>query len=168
MGLDVRSPVKLETTHVLETFDCGDEDLNRWLQRQATKSELGGTARTYVVCDRDNHVVAYYCVASGSVVRNEGPGSVSRNMPDPIPVMVIGRLTVDWKYQNQKLGAALLKDALLRVVQASEIVGIRAVLVHAISEKAKAFYMKHGFQESPGHPMTLMISLARVKSILEG
>jgi predicted N-acetyltransferase YhbS len=168
MGLDVRRPVRLETTHVLETFDCGDEDLNRWLQRQATKSEMGGAARTYVVCDRDNQVIAYYCLASGSVVRNETPGSVGRNMPDPLPVMVIGRLAVDLKYQNQKLGAALLKDGLLRVVQASEIVGIRAVLVHAISEKAKAFYINHGFQESPGHPMTLMVSLARVKSLLEG
>ncbi len=168
MGLEVRSPVKLEATHVLEAFDCGDEDLNRWLQRQAAKSELGGAARTYVVCDPENHVVAYYCLASGSVVRNQAPGSVSRNMPDPIPVMVIGRLAVDLKYQNQKLGAALLKDALLRVVQASEIVGIRAVLVHAISDKAKAFYLKHGFQESPGHPMTLMVSLARVKSLWEG
>jgi GNAT superfamily N-acetyltransferase len=168
MGLEVRSPVKLEATHVLEAFDCGDEDLNRWLQRQAAKSELGGAARTYVVRDPENHVVAYYCLASGSVVRNEAPGLVSRNMPDPIPVMVIGRLAVDLKYQNQKLGAALLKDALLRVVQASEIVGIRAVLVHAISDKAKAFYLKHGFQESPGHPMTLMVSLARVKSLWEG
>jgi predicted N-acetyltransferase YhbS len=101
-------------------------------------------------------------------VRNGAPGSVSQNMPDPIPVMVIGRLAVDLKYQNQRLGAGLLKDALLRVVQASEIVGIRAVLVHAISEKAKAFYIKHGFQESPGHPMTLMVSLTRVKSLLEG
>ena len=138
-----------------------------WLQRQAAKSEMGGAARTYVVCDRDNHVVAYYCLASGSVVRNEAPGSVSRNMPDPIPVMVIGRLAVDLNYQNQRLGSALLKDALLRVVQASEIVGIRAVLVHAISEEAKAFYVKYGFQESPSHELTLMVSLNQVKVLLD-
>lgn len=164
----MKAPVKLESTHHLEQFDCGEPDLNRWLQRQAFKSERDGGARTYVVCDESegHRVVAYYCLASGSIVRSDAPGSISRNMPDPIPVMVMGRLAVDLQYQNRKLGSALLKDALLRVLQVSEIVGIRAVLVHAISETAKAFYLKYGFQESPHDPMTLMLSLSRVKKIL--
>jgi GNAT superfamily N-acetyltransferase len=161
----MKAPVKLDATHQLEQFDCGETDLNQWLQKQAVKSELDGAARTYVVCD-DDKVVAYYCLAGGSIVRHDAPGAVRRNMPDPIPVMVIGRLAVDVNYQNHKLGKALLKDALLRVVQVAEIVGIRAVLVHAILEQAKGFYLKHGFQESPSQPMTLVLVLSRVRNLL--
>lgn len=162
----MKPPVKLDASHRLEQFDCGEADLNQWLQKQAVKSELDGAARTYVVCDDDGRVIAYYCLASGSIVRNDAPGSVRRNMPDPIPVMVIGRLAVDVNYQQHKLGTALLKDALLRVMQVAAIVGIRAVLVHAISEQAKGFYLKYGFQASPSQPMTLVMPLSRVSNLL--
>ncbi len=90
----------------------------------------------------------------------EAPGRVRRNMPDPVPVMVIGRLAIDQSMQGQGLGPALLRDAILRTLQAAEIAGIRAILVHAISERAKRFYERWGFVSSPVEPMTLMITVA--------
>jgi GNAT superfamily N-acetyltransferase len=167
VDLDALSaPAKLGASHGLTKFDCGEADLNDWLQKQSHKSEDGDSARTYVVCNRAGGVIAYYCLASGAIARDAATSQVRRNMPDPVPVMVIGRLAVDRDWQRHGLGPLLLKDALLRVVQAAEIIGIRAVLVHAMSDKAKAFYLKHGFQESPMNPMTLMISLKGIRRTL--
>ena len=112
-------------------------------------------------------VVGYYALAAGAVAHAEAPGRVRRNMPDPVPVMVIGRLAIDQTAQGQALGSALLRDAVLRIVQAAEIAGIRAILVHAISERAKRFYEKSGFVASPIEPMTLMITVAEARKALE-
>ena len=112
-------------------------------------------------------VVGYYALAVGAVAHVEAPGRVRRNMPDPVPVMVIGRLAVDRTYQGQSLGPALLRDAVLRTVQAAEIAGIRAILVHAISERAKRFYEKWGFVVSPLEPMTLMITVAEARQAMQ-
>lgn len=113
-------------------------------------------------------VVGYYALAAGAVAHVEAPGRVRRNMPDPVPVMVIGRLAVDQTTQGQALGPALLRDALLRTLQAAEIAGIRAILVHAISERAKLFYEKWGFIASPIEPMTLMITVAEARQAMQG
>ena len=170
MGLELsqekpRAPELLNLTHELDSFNSGNEQLDSWLKQRAFKNQQGGASRTYVVCIRQK-VIAYYCLASGSVVNATAPSRVRRNMPDPIPVVVIGRLAVDEAWQNQGLGKALVRDAILRIVQAAEIVGIRAVLVHAISEQAKQFYEKLGFTVSPIEPMTLMVSVADIKSEL--
>src|SRR5215216_1926462 len=148
------APVRLTAFHNLAEFDCGTASLNQWLTRQALKNEASGASRTYVVC-LDNTVVGYYCLAAGAVVRTEAPKPMQRNMPDPIPVMVLGRLAVDRANQGQGIGKALLRDAIVRVLRAAEIVGIRVILVHAISDEAKRFYLSHGFEESPIEPMTL-------------
>ena len=152
-------PAKINSSHQLEEFDSGNQQLNSWLIRRALKNESSGASRTYVVCV-DNQVVAYYCLASGAVTQITAIGRVRRNMPEPIPVMVIGRLAVDIRWQGKGLGRALLRDAILRVLQAAEIAGIRAVLVHAISEEAKQFYLKYGFAASPLDSMTLMIKVS--------
>lgn len=104
-------------------------------------------------------VVGYYCLASGALALNEAPGKVKRNMPDPIPMIVLGRLAVDRAWQGKGLGVALLQDAVIRTSEAAGILGIRGILVHAISEEAKAFYERYGFTASPSQPITLVLSL---------
>ncbi|HBB30380.1 MAG TPA: GNAT family N-acetyltransferase [Cyanobacteria bacterium UBA8803] len=161
-------PETIKPTHNVETFDCGNPILNDWLKKRAIESETSGASRTYVVCD-ENRVVGYYCLASGSAIRASAPGKIKRNMPDPIPVMVLGRLAVDINHQGQGIGQGLVKDALLRTWQASEIAGIRAILVHALDEEAKKFYLERcGFSVSPVHPLILMVLLADLKKSLSG
>lgn len=159
-------PTLLTESHDRTDFSCGEAELDEWLVRRALPNQLAGASRTYVVIV-ENRVVAYYALASGSVIAGEAPGRVRRNMPNPIPVIVLGRLAVDQRWQGRGLGAALLRDAILRSLQAAEIVGIRAILVHALHEKAAAFYRKAGFQPSPISETVLMITLADAAGALE-
>lgn len=163
------APVPLTGAHDQEPFTCGEPTLDAWLNRQALGNEVRGASRTYtyVVC-AGWRVVGYYAPAAGTVARNGAPGSVRRNMPDPIPVLVLGRLAVDRSCQGQGIGQALLKDAILRVLRAAEIAGIRAILVHAISEDARNFYRARGFVESPIDPMTLCLPLDTVRAVSPG
>jgi predicted N-acetyltransferase YhbS len=155
---ELSAPEKLNPAHDRSQFRCGEPELDDWLKRRALHKEEGGASRTYVVC-AGQQVVGYYALAAGAVAHSDAPGRVKRNMPNPIPVMVIGRLAMDIKFQGRGIGSALLKDAVFRTVQAAEIAGIRAILVHAISESAKRFYEKLGFIASPTNPMTLMITV---------
>jgi GNAT superfamily N-acetyltransferase len=159
---EIRAPEKLNSEHDLSQFHSGETTLDDWLRKRALQNEESGASRTYVAC-LEKRVVGYYALAAGAVAHAEAPGRVRRNMPDPVPVMVIGRLAVDQTVQGQALGPALLRDAVLRTLQAAEIAGIRAILVHAISERAKRFYEKWGFIASPIEPMTLMITLAEAR-----
>lgn len=137
--------------------------LFEWLIRRSLKNQQSGASRTYVIC-KENRVIAYYALASGSIERLIASKTIARNMPDPIPVTVLGRLAVDLQYQGQRFGAALLKDAILRTVSVSRSIGVRAILVHAITEDAKRFYANYGFKESPINKMTLMLSLQQIKT----
>ncbi len=156
------SPV-IGPEHDLSGFDCGVPPLDEWLRRRALQNQASGASRTYVV-SAGGRVVGYYALANGAVTLAQATGRVRRNMPDP--VMVLGRLAVDRGYQGCGLGRALLRDAVLRVLQAAEIAGIRAILVHAISEDAKRFYQRCGFRASPTDPMTLMVTVADVAKSL--
>jgi GNAT superfamily N-acetyltransferase len=162
----ISAPEKLSPNHDLSQFHCGEPALDDWLRKRALQNEESGASRTYVVCVA-RRVVAYYALAVGAVAHVDAPGRVRRNMPDPVPVMVIGRLAVDQTAQGQALGSALLRDAVLRTVQAAEIAGIRAILVHAISERAKRFYEKWGFITSPIEPMTLMVTVAEARKAIQ-
>jgi GNAT superfamily N-acetyltransferase len=162
----MKPPQKLSSDHDTSQFHCGEPVLDAWLQRRALQNEESGASRTYVACV-GKRVVGYYALAAGAVTHLEAPGRVRRNMPDPLPVMVIGRLAVDQSMQGQAVGPALLRDAVLRTLQAAEIAGIRAILVHAISERAKRFYEKWGFIASPLDPMTLMITVAEARKALQ-
>jgi len=153
-------PETLSEHHDTNDFDCGVDSLNDWLKNRALKNEINQASRTFVVC-REQKVVAYYCLASGSVTHIESPASIKRNMPNPISVIVLGRLAVDVSMQNQKLGDDLLRDAILRTLNAATDIGIKALLVHALSEKAKRFYLKRGFVASQTNEMTLMLPLAK-------
>jgi len=163
----LRAPEKLRSDHDLSKFNCGESALDEWLRRRALQNEESGASRTYVVCD-GQRVVGYYALAVGAVAHTEAPGRVRRNMPDPVPVMIIGRLAVHKDYQGLKIGPALLRDAVLRTLQAAEIAGVRAILVHAISERARKFYEDCGFFASPMDPMTLMITVAEAAKALGG
>ncbi len=155
---EIASPKPIAASHITETFACGILVLDEWLKRRALKNEVSGASRTFVVC-QDGQVVGYYALATGSVEHRDAPGKIRRNMPNPIPVMVLGRLAVDQQWQHAGRGRGLLKDALLRSLSVSKHAGVRALLVHALSEDAKNFYAHNGFLESPLDPMTLMIAL---------
>jgi GNAT superfamily N-acetyltransferase len=160
-----RAPEPLDSAHDLSVFDCGAPELNDWLRRRALANQESGGSRSYVAC-AGQEIVGYYCLATGAVSHAEATGRVRRNMPDPIPVMVLGRLAVDFRWQGRGIGRALLRDAILRTVQAADIAGIRALLVHAKSPEAKKFYEACGFGASPVAPMTLMITIADAKRSL--
>lgn len=160
------APIPIDAGHIADSFDCGVPTLNQWLHRQALKNEASGASRTFVVCFEEK-VVGYYALATGSVFRRQTPGKIKREMPEPIPVMVLGRLAVDLSWQGSGLGSGLLRDAVLRTYTVSKQVGVRALLVHALSEDAKDFYLRHGFMQSPIDPMTLMLSLLDVHRSLE-
>ena len=162
---EISAPEHLTPAHDIATFDCGIPALDDWLKRRALANEEAGGSRTYVVCV-GGRVVGYYALATGGVRQEAATGRVRRNMPDPVPVMVLARLAVDRAYQDRGLGAGLLRDAILRTLQAAELGGIRAILVHAISAEAKRFYERHGFVESPADPMTLMITVGDAKRAL--
>jgi predicted N-acetyltransferase YhbS len=164
MGIST-SPTALTGSHQGSEFDCGNDALNDWLIKRAMKNQSRGASRTFVIC-QDNQTVGYYALASGSVERMTSPKSIARNMPEPIPVMVLGRLAIDVRMQGQRLGSALLKNALLRTLSVAKNVGIRAILVHAISENAKRFYVGYGFQVSPIDPMTLMLPIRHIEGLL--
>jgi GNAT superfamily N-acetyltransferase len=156
---EIGAPEHLTPEHDVNAFDSGVPALDEWLKRRALNNEKAHASRTYVVTAA-GRAVGYYALANGAVALSDAPGRVRRNMPDPIPVMVIGRLAVDREYQGRGIAGGLLRDAILRTIQAAEIAGIRAILVHAISEEARRFYLRHGFVESPVAPMTLMIAVA--------
>ncbi|UXT92814.1 GNAT family N-acetyltransferase [Agrobacterium pusense] len=158
-------PAPLAEHHELAEFNSGVPELDDWLRRRARANQAGGASRTFVVCE-GNRVVAYYALASGAVRTPEAPGRFKRNMPDPILIAVLGRLAIDLSYQGCGIGRALVRDAGLRLLNAAEILGIRGVLVHAISDDARAFYEAVGFMPSPSDPMMLMIGLKDLSNAL--
>ena len=162
---EISAPEHLTPEHDVAAFDSGVPALDDRLKRHALANEQAGASRTYVVC-AGGRVVGYYALATGGVAQAAATGRVRRNMPDPVPVMVLGRLAVDRVYHGRGLGSGLLRDAILRTLQAAAVGGIRAILVHAISEDAKRFYERHGFVESPIDPMTLMITVAEAKKTI--
>lgn len=148
-------PSAITSAYDLTQFRCGKDALDDWLRIRALKNE-GRSSRTYVVAE-GRRVVGYYCLSTGAEKLANTPSKVSRNSPDPVPLILLGRLAVDENHHGKGVGAAILKDALQRVVQVSQVVGARAVLVHAIDQNAMAFYLKYGFIEFPGGSQTLFL-----------
>lgn len=162
----ITAPRLLTAEHELENFNSGNSTLDEWLIRRALKNQETGASKTFVICADSSTVIGYYALATGSIERLSATGNFSRGMPDPIPVIILGRLAIDAKYQGKRLGAALLKDAMLRTLSIASNVGVRGLLVHAISEEAKQFYLQYGFQESPTDPMTLLLSIKNINQHL--
>jgi len=158
-------PELLADHHDLESFASGESSLDEWLRRRARANQLSGASRTYVVSEGDR-VAGYYALASGAVATEVVPGRFRRNMPDPIPVVILGRLAVDRAWHGRGLGRGLFRDAAQRVVQAADTIGIRGILVHAISDQARNFYLALGFDECPRQPMMLVVTLADLRAAL--
>lgn len=157
------APAPLTARHDLSNFDCGERALDDWLKQRSLRNE-SRFSRTYVVCD-GNEVVGYYCISAGAVEREAAPGRLRRNAPDMIPISVIGRLAVSRRHAGHGLGADLLFDALRRIGLASQSIGIGAVLVHAKTDAAKRFYLKHAeFLEYPAESRTLFLPIELLQS----
>jgi GNAT superfamily N-acetyltransferase len=157
------APQPLTARHVLAGFDSGVPSLDDWLRRRSLQNQGTGASRSFVVCDRGETVVAYYALAASAVAVDATAGRFRRNMPDPIPVVVLARLAVDRTQHGRGLGRAMFRDAALRVLHAADSIGIRGLLVHAISEEARAFYLRLGLVPSPLDPMTLMTTLSDLR-----
>lgn len=170
-GADInalRAPELLTATHELAAFACGEPMLNDWLRRRALANQISGVSRSYVLLLGGERVIGYYSLAAGAIAVIDAPGRVRRNMPDPIPMAVLGRLAIDQAWQGKGLGHLLLRDAVLRTRQAAAMIGIRGLLVHALSPAAKRFYESRGFRESPANPMTLLVTLADAITAING
>ncbi len=158
-------PEPISINHKLDDFDSGELSLNEWLKKRALKNQVTGASRCFVLCDKKK-VIGYYSLSAGAIAHGEALKTLRRNMPNPLPVLLLGRLAIDKNYHNKDLGSALLRDAMLRAVNVSGDAGVFAILVHALSEQAKRFYLSRGFVESPLQPMTLMMTLETVRLIL--
>lgn len=159
------APELLADHHDIAGFRSGEVSLDDWLARRARPNQVSGATRTYVVC-HENRVVGYYALASGVIAVDAAPGRFRRNMPDPIPVAVLARIAVDENWQGRGIGRALFRDAAHRVARAADVIGIRGIVVHAMSQRAKDFYLALGFNESPCDPMTLMVTLSDIRQAL--
>ena len=166
-GAEGLSPVeKLAAHHEVDPFDCGKEPLDRFLKRFALANQNAGSARTCVACRR-RRVVGYYSLAAGAGQPADAPVRVGKGLARrPIPVMLLVRLAVDRSYQGQGLGKALIKDALLRTAEAAEIAGIRALLVHAKDQEARAWYEALEFEPSPTDPRHLFLLMKDLHAVL--
>jgi len=164
-GREIQRPEPISQSHDLTAFDCGNQDLNLWLKQRALLSE-GRSARTTVLCE-GRRAIGYYCLATGAIERESlSSAKLRRNLPDPIPIVVLGRLAVHRNHQGRGLGSALLKDAILKTITASKIAGVRALLVHAIDDEAAKFYGRYGFVASPLSPRSLLLPIETAKAAL--
>ena len=159
MTHSLSAPQPLIAAHRVDDFSCGEVILDEWLKRRAKANQQSGASRTFVVLGQDDRVQGYYALAAGAVAHHLATGAVRRNMPDPIPVLVLARLAVDTRAQGHKLGGAMLQDAVQRAVVVSQNAGVRALLVHILHDRARQFYEHYGFQASPTEPSTLMLRL---------
>ena len=141
--------------------------LDAWLQSKARLNEAKGGARTYVSCDGDG-VAGFYSLAASAVEKRRLSSRVGRNMPEPVPVILLGQLAVDSAYQDRRLGSDLLVDAVRRARSAAEVIGARAVVVQAMDERAKAFYGRFGFCPfSDREPLMLVLRISELEALLE-
>ena len=163
--LDFSPPAPITAGQSLENFDSGEYSLNEWLKKRAFKNHASGASRCFVLSTGAG-VIGYYSLSAGAISHEAVLKAMRRNMPDPLPVLLLGRLAIDKRYHNQGIGQALLRDAMLRAVNVAGDAGVFALLVHAISENARQFYLSRGFVESPLRPMTLLMTIETIRSIL--
>ncbi len=162
---DWKRPVPLSAGHVLAGFTCGKEALDEWLVRRAAASQASGAARTYVV-ETGSRVVGYFSLATASVAHSDLAGRAKRDMPNPVPAVLLTRFATDISYQGKGLGAAMLRSVVEQVRRAADAIGVACLLVHAKDEDAKSFYLRYGFEPSPTDPLHLILLLKDVPSSL--
>jgi GNAT superfamily N-acetyltransferase len=164
-----QKPVALEAWHRAENFQCGVLSLDEWLRKHALQSHRSGGSRVFVTTQTDPDIAGYYALAAGAVMPRDATARLARGMATnlPVPVVLLGRLAVDARHQGQHLGRSLLKDAMMRVLQAGELIGIRALLVHAIDEHAREWYTQFGFECSPTHPLHIILLIKDLRASVE-
>ena len=165
MYCHLTKPRLLADTDNLSSFASTNQEMNDWLQKHAGNNQSSGASKTYIIATTEGQIVGYYSIAAGAVARQSALRSLGHNAPDPIPVGVIGRLAVDKEWSGRGVGAGLLKDAVLRIVGAAQIIGIRAIIVHSLPD-ALAFYTRFGFVESKLEPLLLMYPLEKISALL--
>jgi GNAT superfamily N-acetyltransferase len=165
MSSHLTKPRLLADTDNLNFFTSTNREMNDWLQKHAWNNQCSGASKTYIIATTEAKIVGYYSIAAGAVARQSAIRSLRHNAPDPIPVCVIGRLAVDGEWSGKGIGAGLLKDAVVRIAGAAQIIGIRAIIVHSLPE-ALAFYTRFGFQESKLEPLLLMYPLEKISALL--
>lgn len=157
---------KLRRDHVLEGFDCGKEPLNRFLVRSALQSQQASGSQTYVALATDR-VIGYHTLVVGEVAPAVVPERIKKGLSShAVPIMLLARLAVSEDWKGRGIGSALLKDALLRTIQAADIAGIRAFAVHAKDDDARKFYSRFDFAPSPSDPLHLFLLLKDVRALL--
>lgn len=162
-AINYSSPQRIKPEDKIDDFDCQESSLNNWLKKRALKNDLEDASRTYVVCCGDR-VVAYYSLHLGCIKHSEALGKIKRNLPDPIPAIVLGRLAVDINHQKQGIARALIKDMFLRSLQVADLAGTKAVLVKSLNEKVLSFYQSFGFIQSKTDPLLLMKAISEVRA----
>lgn len=158
-------PALLGPEHDISNFSCQHASLSDWLRRRALANQAMGASRTFVICE-GARVVGFYSLAAAAIEHRQTASGLRRNMPDPIPAVLLARLAVDALFQKRGLGSDLLRDALLRSLRAATDIGARVMLCHAIDESARDFYARHGFRPSPVEPMLMMLDLNKVLALL--
>jgi GNAT superfamily N-acetyltransferase len=165
--VSLSAPALLAEHHERDEFNSGEASLDDWLKKRARANQLSGASRVFVTCESEtNRVAGYYSLSSSNIVPEIVPGRFRRNMPDPIPVVLLGRLAIDKQWQAKGIGRSLFRDAAMRVSQAAEAIGVRGIVVHAISDEARKFYLGIGFSECPHEPMTLVVTLQEIRAAL--
>ncbi len=163
--LNFAPPAPITANSDIANFDCGEWSLNDWLKKRALKNHASGASRCFVLCSGAT-VIGYYSLSAGAISHVTAPKAMRRNMPEPLPVLLLGRLAIDKRHHNQGLGQALLRDVMLRALNVAGDAGVFALLVHAASDPARQFYLSRGFVESPLQPMTLLMTIETIRSIL--
>jgi GNAT superfamily N-acetyltransferase len=163
--MEFSTPRLLKPDDNLSDFECSEISLNFWLRNSAQKNNKSGASKTFVTfCE--NQLAGYYCLSAASIAHLQSPKSLTRNMPDPLPCVLLGRLAIDEKFKGIGVGSALLKDAMMRVVSVSQLTGVVGLITHPLNENAKSFYLKYGFIECPGADATLILPIKTIaKSI---
>ena len=161
----VTAPAPIREHHEVSRFDSGIESLDAWLRSKARTNEAKGGSRTYVVCD-GNQVIGFYSLAASSVERRRVSSRIGRNMPEPIPVILLGQLAVDRRHQGRGLGCDLLQDAAKRALGAADAIGARALIVQALNQEAKRFYESFGFTSFTKEPLMMLLRMSELKAAL--
>ena len=167
MILSYSQPRPIESSDDVAGFDSSEPDLDEYLRNYALGNHRGGGARCFVTCS-DGSVVGYYALAAGSIIRADTTRRVGQSMPNPVPVILIGRLAVDRKEQGRGLGAHLLRDAIAKSVEAGELIGARAILLHAMNDNPRSFYLHFNFEPSPTDDYHLILLMKDARKIIRG
>jgi GNAT superfamily N-acetyltransferase len=154
-------PEPLNFDHIVSGFSCGKPELDEWLQKRALANQVSGGTKTHVVAE-DGRVIGFYALGNGAIAHSDVRGRTRRNIPDPIPVVILARMAVGEKHRGSGLGSALLQSAIETTLAAARTIGITCLIVHAKDEDAQSFYRHFDFEQSPTDRLHLILRLGDV------